>query len=63
MNGQWIADYNGSNTGRLVVDIDRVHDHYEEAYSVDSGSSICSGWEPLGGPALFLGLSRLMMSQ
>ena len=34
-----------------------------EAYSVDSGSSICGGWEPLGGPALFLGLSRLMMSQ
>ena len=34
-----------------------------EAYSVDSGSSICSGWEPLGGAALFLGFSRLMMSQ
>ena len=34
-----------------------------EAYPVDSGSSICSGCRASDDPALFRGLSRLMMSQ
>jgi lipoprotein-anchoring transpeptidase ErfK/SrfK len=35
----------------------------EDAYPVDSGSSICSRRGACGRPALLRGLSRLMMSQ
>jgi hypothetical protein len=29
MQGQWIGLYSGSNTGQILVDCDRVGDHYE----------------------------------
>jgi hypothetical protein len=29
MQGQWIGDYIGSNNGQILVDCDRVGDHYE----------------------------------
>ena len=35
----------------------------DEAYPVDSGSSICGSGVAKSRPALFLGLSRLMRSQ
>jgi len=29
MQGQWIGPYSGSNNGQILVDCDRVADHYE----------------------------------
>jgi len=29
LSGQWITQYAGTNTGKLVIDIDNVGDHYE----------------------------------
>lgn len=38
MNGQWLGRYNGTNSGLLVVDLDKVGDHFEgraTAYNAD----------------------------
>jgi hypothetical protein len=37
MQGQWVGTYTGSNSGQIVVDCDRVGDHYEGyAFVADS---------------------------
>ena len=45
MNGQWAAEYQGSNTGLVVVDIDLVNDHYEgTACAWDSNPQLASSF-------------------
>jgi hypothetical protein len=46
MQGQWIGDYAGSNSGLILVDSDRVGDHYE-------GYAILTDTQP-GSPGSFV---------
>jgi len=41
MNGYWVGPYTGSNTGRMVLEVDDRGDHFEGcAYAYDSNASL-----------------------
>jgi len=43
MNGQWIGEYNGTNNGSIIVNVDDRGDHFEGvAYLLQSNSSLPS---------------------
>jgi FRG domain len=43
MNGYWVGPYTGSNTGRMVLEVDDRGDHFEGcAYAYDSNASLPS---------------------
>ena len=51
MNGQWMGEFTGSNSGLLVVNIDDMGDHYEgHAVAFDSDSDLPDAFVPLVTP-------------
>jgi hypothetical protein len=49
MNGQWIGEYDGTNTGLLVVDVDQLGDKFEgmiSAYNSSAGLPSMRGFMP-----------------
>ena len=41
MNGQWMGQYTGSNSGSIIVNLDDIGEHYEGvAFLIDANSSL-----------------------